>query len=48
MPRSFPAALAVALLVFFSLAFLSSCASTTTTTVGVTTNEAPPYPELGR
>jgi hypothetical protein len=47
MPRPFLIPL-VTLLVLFSVAFLNGCASTTTTTVGVTTNEAPPFHELGR
>gem|GEM_PF-5501130 len=44
MPRPF----LVAFLVYGSLALLSGCASTTTTTVGVTTNEAPRFHETGR
>jgi hypothetical protein len=44
MPRPF----LLTLLVFSSLAILSGCASTTTTTVGVTTNEAPPFHDVGR
>jgi hypothetical protein len=38
----------ITLVVLFSLVFLNGCASTTTTTVGVTTNEAPKVHELGR
>jgi hypothetical protein len=44
MPRHFPIPLAL----LFSFAFLNGCASTTTTTVGVTTNDAPKVHELGR
>jgi hypothetical protein len=38
----------IPLLGLFSLAFMGSCASTTKTTVGVTTNEAPRFHEVGR
>jgi hypothetical protein len=44
MPRLF----FVAVLAFTTFAILSGCASTTTTTVGVTTNEAPRFHEVGR
>jgi uncharacterized protein YceK len=37
----------VALLLLFSV-LLSGCASTANTTVGVTTNEAPRFHEIGR
>jgi uncharacterized lipoprotein YajG len=40
-----------AMLVLGALAFLNGCTatkSTTTTTVGVTTNQAPKFQELGR
>jgi hypothetical protein len=38
----------IPILALLCLAFLSGCATTTTTTVGVTTNEAPKFQELGR
>jgi hypothetical protein len=44
MPRLF----FVAVLAFSTFAILSGCASTTTTTVGITTNEAPRFHEAAR